>query len=147
MCSMENVGIRKLDPADADEVSKIYAAITQKEVKADFKKMIIEQAQKEADACFVAEIEGKVVGYMISYILTGSFGITESAWIPMLGVHPNHMGQGIGKAMAEEVFRFYKAKGIKHVFTTVRWHSADLLSFFHTLDFDRSGFINLEKEL
>jgi hypothetical protein len=32
-------------------------------------------------------------------------------------------------------------------FASVRWDSVDFLSFFKTLDFDRSNFINLRKEL
>jgi len=34
-----------------------------------------------------------------------------------------------------------------NVFTLVRWDSADMLSFFKTLGFDRSNFINLRKTL
>ena len=71
----------------------------------------------------------------------------ESAWIAVLGVESQYMGQGIGKRMAEEIFRFYKEKGIENIYTSVRWDSTDLLSFFKTLNFDRSNFINLKKVL
>ncbi|PIP46411.1 MAG: GNAT family N-acetyltransferase, partial [Deltaproteobacteria bacterium CG23_combo_of_CG06-09_8_20_14_all_51_20] len=52
-----------------------------------------------------------------------------------------------GKLLAEEIIAFYNKKAIKYIFTSVRWDSADLLSFFKTLGFDRSSFINLRKEL
>ena len=93
------------------------------------------------------EIKGKVVGYMISYTLSGGFGIEKSAWIAMVGVDPKYMGKGIGKSLAEEISRFYKERGINNIYTSVRWDSTDLLSFFKTLKFDRSNFINLRKEL
>ena len=67
------------------------------------------------------------------------------AWIATLGVDPNYMGQGIGAGLAEETFSYYKSKGIENVYTSVRWDSADMLSFFKTLGFDRSNFINLRK--
>jgi ribosomal protein S18 acetylase RimI-like enzyme len=57
------------------------------------------------------------------------------------------MGQGIGKQLAEEVFGFYSQKGITNIRTSVRWDSTDLLSFFKTLGFDRSEFINLRRVL
>jgi N-acetylglutamate synthase-like GNAT family acetyltransferase len=57
------------------------------------------------------------------------------------------MGQGIGKRLAQEIFAEYRKMGVKHIFTSVTWDSADLLSFFKTLGFDRSRFINLRKEL
>ncbi len=84
---------------------------------------------------------------MISYIVYGGFGLEKSAWIATLGVDPQFMGQGIGKRLAKEILRVCQDRGIKHVFTSVRWDSVDLLSFFKTLDFDRSNFINLRKEL
>ena len=144
---MENVRIRKLKTEDADQIGRIYAAITQKTVEADFHKLIEAHAVSGKDACFVAELEGRVIGFMVSYILTLGFGIEQSAWIATLGVDPQHMGQGIGEKLAKKVFDYYKAEGIKNVYTSVRWDSTDLLSFFKTLGFDRSNFINLRKVL
>lgn len=96
---------------------------------------------------YVAEYKGKVVGYMITYILSGGFGMGKSAWIATLGVEPKLMGQGIGKTLAKKIFDFYKERGIQNIYTSVRWDSTDLLSFFKTLGFDRSVFINLRKNI
>ncbi len=144
---MDNIQIRKLQKEDAHEVSRIYAAITRKTVDSDFKRVVEDHAQRDDEACFVAEREGNVVGFMISYILTAGFGITKSAWIATLGVDPNFMGMGIGASLAEETFKYYKAQGIENVYTSVRWDSTDMLSFFKTLGFDRSNFINLRKTI
>jgi ribosomal protein S18 acetylase RimI-like enzyme len=142
---VEKILIRKLKKEDAAEISRIYAAITMKAVDPDFKRVVEEHAQRQYEACFVAEREGKVAGFMISYILTAGFGMAKSAWIATLGVDPNYMGKGIGAALAEEIFNYYKERGIENVYTSVRWDSADMLSFFKTLGFDRSNFINLRK--
>ncbi len=144
---MDKVQIRKLHKEDAPEISRIYAAITRKAVDSDFKRVVEEHALRDDGACFVAEHEGKVVGFMISYILTAGFGMTKSAWIATLGVDLNCMGMGIGADLAEEIFKYYKTQGIDKVYTSVRWDSTDLLSFFKTLGFDRSNFINLRKNI
>jgi ribosomal protein S18 acetylase RimI-like enzyme len=144
---VENIKIRRLQPNDADQIGRIYSAITQKPAITDFKKLVEEHALRTDDACFVAELDGKVVGFMISYILTLGFGIEKSAWIATLGVNPEYMGQGVGAEMGREVFQFYREEGIYNVYTSVRWDSTDLLSFFKTLGFDRSNFINLRKTL
>ncbi len=144
---MENVLIRKLKAEDAEDVCGIYMAITLATDMPDFKRIVEGQAKRSEDACFVAEHDGRVVGYMISYILTNSFGIEKSAWIPSLGVDPEFMGQGIGKQMADKVLAYYREKGIHDIHTSARWYDADLLSFFKTLGFDRSEFINLRKKL
>jgi ribosomal protein S18 acetylase RimI-like enzyme len=62
-------------------------------------------------------------------------------------VDPKFMGQEIGRALAREIFTFYESRGIKSIYTSVRWDSTDLLSFFKTLGFDRSNFINLKRVL
>jgi len=139
--------IRRLRNDDADEVGRIYTAITRKPVGVDFRRIVADHAEREDSACFVAEIGGKVVGFMITYILTAGFGMSESAWIATMGVSPDQMGQGIGAALAQETFGFYRSRGIENVYTSVRWDSTDMLSFFKTLGFDRSNFINLRKVL
>jgi ribosomal protein S18 acetylase RimI-like enzyme len=144
---VDNVQIRNLQKNDADEISRIYAAITMKPVDPGFKRVVEEHSQRDDEACFVAELNGKVVGFMISYILTAGFGMPKSAWIATLGVDPNFMGQDIGATLAEEILNYYKAQGVENVYTSVRWDSTDLLSFFKTLGFDRSNFINLRKVL
>jgi ribosomal protein S18 acetylase RimI-like enzyme len=144
---VKNVLIRKLRREDTEAIVKIYAAITRTAPEANFKLLIEHHADSKEDVCYAAELDGRVVGFMISYILTLGFGIEKSAWIATLGVDPEHMGQGIGESLAKEVFKLYKSMGITTVYTSVRWDSTDLLSFFKTLGFDRSHFINLRKML
>lgn len=142
---MDNVEIRRLKKEDAAEISRIYAAITMNPVNEDFKRVVEDHSARDNEACFVAELQGRVIGFMISYILTAGFGEAKSAWIATLGVDPDFMGQGIGASLAAEIFTFYKSEGIENVYTSVRWDSTDLLSFFKILGFDRSNFINLRK--
>ncbi|MFO7713859.1 N-acetyltransferase family protein [Desulfosarcina sp.] len=144
---MENIRIRELEASDTDDIADIYASIVRKPVDLDFKALIEKHARTDNDICFVADLDGRVIGFMISYILTFGFGIEKSAWIATLGVDPEFMGQGIGDRLAREIFKLYKQMGISRVYTSVRWDSTDLLSFFKSLGFDRSKFINLKKNL
>jgi len=143
---MKDILIREIKMEDADAVSSIYSSIVKESEKIDFGRIIQEQIHSRGMASFVAEHRGKVVGFMITYTLSGGFGIDKSAWIAMVGVDLKYMGKGIGKSLADEVFKFYKDRGINNIYTSVRWDSTDLLSFFKTLRFDRSNFINLRKE-
>jgi ribosomal protein S18 acetylase RimI-like enzyme len=118
---VDNFQIRPLKVEDAEVIGQIYAAITRRPVEPDFKSVVEEHARSGEEACFVAEHQGKVVGFMISYILTAGFGEAKSAWIATLGVDPNFMGQGIGASLAQKIFKIHKAAGIENVYTTVRW--------------------------
>jgi ribosomal protein S18 acetylase RimI-like enzyme len=144
---VKNLLIRRLKKEDTEAIVRIYTAIIRKVPEANFKHLIEHHADSQEDVCYVAELDGHVIGFMISYILTLGFGIEKSAWIATLGVDPEHMGQGIGEGLAKEIFKLYKSMGINTVYTSVRWDSTDLLSFFKTLGFDRSHFINLRKML
>ena len=144
---LENMVIRKIKVEDAEDIGRIEAAITKSATNIDFRHILEKQVRSDEDASFVAEANGRVVGYMISYLIYGGYGLEKIAWIATLGVDPKFMGMGVGKRLAEEILRVYKEKGTKHIFTAVRWDSVDLLSFFKTLGFDRSSFINLRKDL
>lgn len=133
--------------SDAEAIGKIDAAITKVPSQLDFKQIVSEEIKRAVDTSYVAEIKGKVVGFMISYMTYGNFGADRCAWIAMFGVDPKWMGQGIGKRLAEEIFKVYKEKGVTDVFTSVRWDATDILSFFKTLGFERSNFINLWKKV
>jgi ribosomal protein S18 acetylase RimI-like enzyme len=139
--------IRKMRKDDADDVSRIDAAITKTPSRLNLKPIVAEAAKKSANASLVAEIRGRVVGFMISTITAGNFGTGKIAWIARFGVDPKHMGQEIGKSLAKGIFDHYQEKGVEKVYTSVRWDSTDLLSFFKTLGFERSDFINLRKAL
>ncbi len=144
---MDKITIRKLQPADAVEVSRISSSITMGHRDEDFKNIIEKQAQNEADASVVAIKENRLVGYCISHVLAGSFGIKRSAWVAHFGVEPDFMGQGIGELLAKKILQHYKTLGIANIYTSVRWDATDLLSFYKTLGFHRSDFINLYKQL
>ena len=142
---MENLLIRRLESGDVNDISRIQKAIAEDLGTVDYYRVVEEEAKSEDRVSFVAELDGKVVGFLITYILYGGFGLEKSAWIGLFGVDPKHMGRGIGKRMAEEVFGVFRKINIKNVFTSVKWDSTDLLSFFKSLGFDRCEFINLKK--
>lgn len=145
---VDKIHFRSINLEDAEALKNINDAITNRASDIDFIQIIKDHKLKnEEDTSFIAEIDGTVVGYMISYIIYGGFGLNKGAWIATLGVHPKYMGQGIGKMLAIKLFQTYRAKGVKHIYTSVMWDSIDLLSFFKTLGFDRSAFINLKKVL
>lgn len=144
---MENVLIRGARPEDSAAMSSILAEVSGASPGMDFERITADLPRFSEDVSLVAEFDGSVVGFMISYLFHGIFGLKRSAWIATLGVSPQFMGQGIGSLLATEIMAVYRSRSIRHVFTAVRWDSVDLLSFFKTLGFDRSDFINLEKKL
>jgi ribosomal protein S18 acetylase RimI-like enzyme len=145
--TLKPIRIRKLLVEDIAQVIEIQEIITKSKVSPRRKAILQEHIQKKGNISLVALAEGRVVGFVISEIMTNSFGIDQGGWIKNLGVHPKHMGEGIGQTLASHLFEAYKKKKIFEIYTAARWDSVDLLSFFKSIGFDRSNFINLYKKL
>ena len=144
----DTVNIREITLDDAGAIQRIRKAISEEDAQVDFVKIIDQQTSEGADnSSLVAQINGQVVGYMITTTLYAGFGIKKSAWIMAIGVHPDFMGQGIGLKLARKTCEIYKNKGVKNIYSSVVWDSTDVLSFFKKLGFERSEFINIKKKL
>jgi ribosomal protein S18 acetylase RimI-like enzyme len=145
---LEEPIIREIRLEDAQAIENIRAAISPQDANVDFLKLVKQQASDgNGAASLVAELNTKVVGYMISTTLYAGFGIRKSAWIMAIGVHPDYMGQGIGLALANRVCDIYRDKQVESIYSSVMWDSIDVLSFFKKLGFKRSEFINPKKDL
>jgi len=143
----EDIKIRKIEAEDVPEIVSIQESILQKKVSKKWIQMVEGHLKKEEALGFVALKDGHVVGFIIGEIKGEGFGLEQSGWIEVVGVHPRQMGMGIGRTLAEKLFSFFRKKGIRDIHTSVRWDAGDMLSFFKAIGFDRSPFINLRKHL
>jgi ribosomal protein S18 acetylase RimI-like enzyme len=143
----KGIKIRNIEAKDVPEIVAIQESIIQKKVSKKWTQMVKEHLQKQEGIGFVALKNIKVVGFIIGEIKGEGFGLEQSGWLEVVEVHSKQMGIGIGRALAGKLFHFFKKKGIHDIYTTVRWDAGDMLSFFKSLGFDRSTFINLRKHL
>ncbi|MBU4582233.1 MAG: GNAT family N-acetyltransferase [Proteobacteria bacterium] len=141
------IKIRKLTARDLPQVVAIQGIITRQKVTAEKIAILKEHIKKEGNMSLVAVADKRVVGFLISELMTNSFGLDQGGWIKNVGVLPQYMGKGIGQSLANQLFDAYRRKGINEIFTASRWDWGDLLSFFKSLGFERSNFINLYKKL
>lgn len=141
------IKIRRIRAQDVPGIVFIQEAILQKKVSKKWFRMVEDHLKKQEGVGFVASKDGRVVGFIIGEIKGEGFGLEHSGWIEVVGIHPRQMGIGIGRALAERLFEFFKKEGIRDIHTAVRWDAGDMLSFFKAIGFDRSVFINLRKHL
>jgi len=142
------IKLRKLTARDIPQTIAIHSAITKKKASRKWvQQMVKDHLRKQQGVGFVAEKERQVVGFIIGEIKGEGFGLEKSGWLEVVMVHPRQMGTGIGYAMARKLFDFFRRRGIRDVYTSVLWDAVDMLSFFKSLGFDRSTFINLIKHV
>jgi ribosomal protein S18 acetylase RimI-like enzyme len=144
---MKTIKIRQLQLRDKKSIFEIQETITQHKADKDWEQLVEGYIKNSGETSLVAEMDGKVVGFMLGDIKVYGFGAPRSGWIEVIGVHPRHMGSGIGKKLGNELIKIFKKKKVKHIFTSVRWDSGDLLAFFKSIGFNRSDFMNLEKKI
>ena len=141
------IEIREFGRADVPEMVAIQERITKRGVPQTWTRMVESHLEESHAFGFVAVRDGRIVGFVIGEVKGEGFGLPQSGWIEVVGVDPQAMGQGIGKAMIDKLFDAFRRSGIANVYTTVRWDSADMLSFFKSIGFGRSDFINLTRPL
>ena len=97
----------------------------------------------------VAELEGKVIGFIVGEVSGWEFGIPDTiGWISTIGVDPEYKNRGVARGLSQEYIKNLKAIGVTIVYTLVNWNDWDLLKFFRTMGFTRGGdMINLELKI
>jgi len=144
---MRGIETRQIKAEDVPQIIAIQQAITKKKVSRRWVQMVENHLRKQDAVGFVATRDSKVIGFVIGEVKGEGFGLEQSGWIEVVGVHPSQMGAGIGHALAYRLFQYFKKRGIRDVYTAVRWDAVDMLSFFKSIGFDRSTFINLVRRL
>ncbi len=109
--------------------------------------MVRNRLRKQEGVGYVAARDGQIVGFIIGEVKGEGFGLEKSGWIEVVGVHPRQMGVGIGHAMAGKLFEYFKRRGIRDIYTVVRWDAVDMLSFFKSVGFDRSKGSGIHRQI
>lgn len=143
----DQLNIRPVKPEDIETVVQIQEAIIQRPVAPNWVKLIEVQLAKVDGVSFVAEQDGRVIGFFFGQVKHGEFGLEHSGWIEMFGVSPKNMGEGVGRALAMAAMDEFRRLGVNNIYTAVRWDSGDLLAFFKKIGFSLSNFINLKTRL
>src|SRR4030042_2561539 len=141
------ITMRKITAKDFPQVFSIHEAIKKKKVSRKWVQRVKDPLRKQEGIGFVAVKEGQVVGFIIGEVKGEGFGLEKSGWIEVVMVHPRQMGTSIGHTMAQTLLEYFRRRGIRDIYTAVQWDAVDMLSFFKSLGFDRSTFINLLKHL
>lgn len=142
------VEIRTMTRDDIPRVTAIHRAIMRQAADAveeqDLELEFLDLMGTYPEGCLVAHDRGKVVGFIIATQKHWGFGLGTSGWVEVVGVHPDHMGTGVGRALGQAVLEHFKSQGICDVYTAVKWDHADMITFFKAIGFGRSEFINLK---
>lgn len=141
--------IRPLREEDLEDLIAIDREITGKRRDEYYKRKFSEIfGSGRLSVSLVAEIEGKVVGFLIGQVYEGEYGIPEdTAYIDTIGVLPQYSKVGVGTMLLEQFVSNLKVCGVKRIYTLVNFGDGRLIKFFSGHGFVPSKRINLELEV
>lgn len=138
--TVPGVRIRPLDELDIDAITGIDEKISRRYRPEVWERQIGYYLRRDPEASVVAELDGKVVGFMLGEVRSGEFGLEEpTGWIEVLGVDPEHRGKAIGRQMAEAILRHFREQGAHSVRTLVDEDMEEIRRFFSSLGFEPSS--------
>ena len=147
----EDVEIRVMRESDLTPVTDIDYKVFGKRRPEYYERKIGEVLDQESGrlvTSLVAEVGGKVAGFVMGSVYLGEFGIPESiAYIDTIGVDPDFQRQGIAGYLLDEFKTTVQKAGATKVHTLVNWADIDLLGFFANRGFGASNTLNLKLDL
>ena len=157
----KKVKIRVLKENDIDAVVEIDKKVLGKE-RREFWKRKIAYADIYPRPALVAELNKKVVGFIMGYVSGWEFGVPDTVgWIDTLGIDPAYQRRGIGRALFTalienfkrsgqektsgiESFEKTRVAGVNIVYTLVSWNDWGLLQFYNAMGLRKGNMLNLE---
>jgi ribosomal protein S18 acetylase RimI-like enzyme len=145
---LDNVKIRSLSQEDLGAIVEIDEKVLGESRKDYWEKKLKLMNDKSSQVSLVAELEGKVLGFILGDVSGWEFGVPDTiGWIDTIGVDPAYQKKGLATALANELIKRLKVIGVQTIYTLVSWNDWNLLQFFHAMGFTRGDMINLELKI
>lgn len=141
------VKLKVLTLKDLDAVTDIDESLLGTK-RRDYWEVRLERAEVSGVPSLAAEVDGRVVGFIVGSASGWEYGIPENiAWIDTLGVRKEYQKKGIARLLFREMFSMFKKVGVDTIYVFVNWRDWDLLKFFDRMGFKRGDMINLEMKI
>jgi ribosomal protein S18 acetylase RimI-like enzyme len=112
------------------------------------KRIEISEAIRPHWASLVAEVDNRVVGFILGRAGELEFGLPGTvAWIEIIGVDPAHRHRGVAQTMVEKFAESAEDHGIRTMFTLVTSNQSEMQRFFSRLGFVQGKMLHYQKEL
>ena len=144
----ELVRIRSLSELDIARIVAIDERLSGVYRPEVWERRVMYYLRRNPDLSQVAEMNGKVVGFMLSDLRGGEFGLEEtSGWIERFGVDPDFQGRSIGRRLFEAVVAQLKGQGATTMRTLVEKNDTELSGFLRAVGFQDAPLVSLEMRI
>lgn len=143
------VAVRPVEPFDLDAIVTIDEKLTAQTRKDYWRTRLEIAALRPPWMASVAELDGRVVGFLFGWVGESEFGIpVATGWIDLIGVDPAYQGLGVGQALLDRFVDSGRAlRAIGKVATVTDLARADMRDFFFGRGFQVGPMIQLERDV
>ena len=139
------VNIRRMNQNDIDAVLALDRKISEERSLLNEQDIVASKFGGSLDLNFVAEIDGKVVGFIMSRLAYLMIPFTEVCIIQGLVTDPAYQGNGIGSRLVASLLDHCQTEGINTIRALVPERDKKLQHFIEVQGFQRSNIINYDK--
>ncbi|HXG52710.1 MAG TPA: GNAT family N-acetyltransferase [candidate division Zixibacteria bacterium] len=145
----KDVYVRNLDKSDLATIVDIEERVTGVARRDYWEKRIeISEAIRPHWASLVAELDNRVVGFLLGRAGELEFGLPGTvAWIEIIGVDPVYRHRGVARALVERFAASAEDHGVKTIFTLIDNQQSDIKEFFSRLGFVQGKMVHFVKEI
>lgn len=146
---LDGISVRPLRGNDMAAINRIDTKLTGMDRSAYFATKFREMLDESgARVSMVADKDGTVAGFIMARVDFGEFGrVTKAAVMDSIGVHPSHIGSGIGHALLSTLLIDLAALNVETVRTKVEHENHDLRIFLSRRGFSPSQRLLLTREI
>jgi [ribosomal protein S18]-alanine N-acetyltransferase len=121
--------VRPFQPGDSEAVSEICRHSPQ---AAQWPKESYDQAHSSGQFVLIAEINGRICGFLVARV------IPDEAEILNMAVDPAHRRKGIGSTLLSAANSAAQAQNAKNIYLEVRESNSAAISFYRRHGFEKS---------
>ena len=145
MKQIKELRIRQMTENDWEGILEIDKNITGKDRTPSWPQKVSSHLKTHSPSLsFVAEEEGRVVGFILADIRGAEYALPLAGWIDGVGVDPAYQGQGIGRKLIETCIEECHLNGIK-ARLMIKESDERFQKFLINLGFKRGEFVEFVK--
>ena len=139
------VRVRPLDELDIGGITRIDERITGIYRPEVWEQRVGYYLRRDPDSSQVAEVEGRLIGFMLGDVRAGEFGIEQpSGWIERFGIDPEFRGRDLGRQLFERLLEHFRECGATAVRTMVDQRDQAVGGYLKAMGFRPSALQALE---
>jgi ribosomal protein S18 acetylase RimI-like enzyme len=144
-----SIDVRPVRRGDLEQIIAIDATVTGLEKRGYWRSVYRRygDAEKAGRKFLVADVDGRVVGFVIGEVRDWEFGSPPCGWVFAIDVRPDARLSGIGARLLKALCASFRRAGVRKLRTMLARDNTLILSFFRSQGMMTGPFIPLEMDL